>query len=249
MNKGLLVLKWPKPATVNSQRKKIIKREKSFWSGSRTQKMTISSCMQRRNSIVNINQKMTSRSLAPPMLLSTDCESPGEGCVCRPGKKRKKKLKSSRAPHTNSFSNMRSLWTSFWNGKTWGHLSVPWWMWTFRAVENRWGVAGCRVLKHPTSKLSETYTWLIEGKRGEASKWSQISDHIVHTMKNIYGVYFFIYNLKHAHSTLYESNGRYLTMNYEYQIWRACHAICDALYRQLKTTEQVFTWRCVWLRP
>lgn len=74
---------------------------------------------------------------------------------------KKKKFKSSHAPHTNSFSNMRSLWTSSWNGKTWGHLSVPWWMWTFRAVENRWGIAGCRVLKHPTSKLSETYTWLV----------------------------------------------------------------------------------------
>lgn len=89
--------------------KKEIKREKNFWSGSRTQKMTISLCMQRRSGIVDINQKMTSRALAPPMLLSTDCESPGEGCVCRPAKKRKKRMKSSRAPHTNSFSNMRSL--------------------------------------------------------------------------------------------------------------------------------------------
>lgn len=37
--------------------KKEIKREKNFWSGSRTQKMTISSCMQRRSGIVDINQK------------------------------------------------------------------------------------------------------------------------------------------------------------------------------------------------
>lgn len=127
--------------------------------------------------MVHINQKITSRSLAPPLLLSTNCESPSDARVSR-AVKSGTKMKSSQAPRSNSFTNMWSLWTSSRNGKTWGHLSAPWWMWTFRAVENRWGVADCRVLKHPTSKLCETYTWLTEGKRRDASKWPQNSDHM-----------------------------------------------------------------------
>lgn len=169
--------------------------------------------MQRQSSIIDINQKMTSRSLAPPpLLLSTTCEY----CVRADQSKKgeKNKIKPSQAPHSNSFSNMRSLWTSSWNGKTWGHLSVPRWMWTFPVVEKQ---MGCSWLQssHSTSRLSETYIWLVQGKRKEASKWSKISDHIVHTSKNVHWCIFFIYNLKHAHSTSCESHGRRLTMGFE----------------------------------
>lgn len=71
----------------------------------------------------------------------------------------------SQAPVSKSFSNMRDLCTSCWNGKTWGHLSVPWWMWTFHAVENRWAVASCRIPKKPNLETEWSFTLAHERKK------------------------------------------------------------------------------------
>lgn len=111
---------WMKPETVNLQRKKKeLRGREKLRSGSGTQRMTISYSMQSSTSI---------RKWQAALWLH-HCHCPHTvnlvefGCVSRT------------VSLSYSSSTMRSLRTSCWKGKTWGHLSLPWWMWSFCAVK------------------------------------------------------------------------------------------------------------------
>lgn len=133
---------WNQKLWIYKGKKKELRGREKLRSGSGTQRMTISYSMQSSTSIRKWQAALWLHHCYCPHTVNLV----EFGCVSRT------------VSLSYSSSTMRSLRTSCWKGKTWGHLSLPWWMWSFCAVENRWGVASCRILKNPTMKLRENFT-------------------------------------------------------------------------------------------